>query len=527
MKFFLRNQNLFTAAGLFCTGLLLFTFGLAQQEIIGFESRFYLFALEMWRHGVSWFPTTYGDYYPDYPVTATLLIDAAAHLTGRLNKFSAILPSAIAAALTLSITYLIGTLHHPRWGWYAVFFLLLTNTFFMEARTISPDQYIGMLTALAFYLVDRSALLRQRAPFWGIIFIFAAGFAVRGPIGLVVPAGVICIYYLLENNFRQFWKAGFTAVAILLVCSVVLLSVAAHVGNLAFVKEVLRMQVYGRLGKLAPVPWYFYFYESLGAYALTYPLAILVLLGLRQKAVANDLRPLLKFAGWAAVVIIGLTIPSGKKIRYILAAAPALSLLAAYIFIAPRQVYFLILRRVVLGIFICLPLACFLALIFLLRHNPQNNFLELLPYGKLLFAFGGLFVLSFLYRKQTEIASAIAASAFMLAYIAVAEPVNLELNKTHAFVAQVEAARLQQHAVLVFYQQSRDTLPIKYLINMNHEEEPLFFSTPEDIAHQQQPVYFIITPQFAAALPKDTASKLKEIYAGQLGHDKVSVFIKL
>ena len=37
-----------------------FTYGwLKPAEIIRFESRFYLFALEMWRHGISWFPTSY------------------------------------------------------------------------------------------------------------------------------------------------------------------------------------------------------------------------------------------------------------------------------------------------------------------------------------------------------------------------------------------------------------------------------------------------------------------------------------
>ncbi len=60
-----KRRALLDAVIIFFTGLLLFTIGLPHQEIIGFESRFYLFALEMWRHGVSGFPTTYQNSYPD------------------------------------------------------------------------------------------------------------------------------------------------------------------------------------------------------------------------------------------------------------------------------------------------------------------------------------------------------------------------------------------------------------------------------------------------------------------------------
>src|SRR5579871_5924669 len=102
----------------FIGGLILFTLGLAHQEIIGFESRFYLFALEMWRHGVSLFPMTYREPYPDYPVTSILCIHFFAHLFGGLNKFTAVFPSALAGAFTLVFTYLLGALHHRLWGYY-------------------------------------------------------------------------------------------------------------------------------------------------------------------------------------------------------------------------------------------------------------------------------------------------------------------------------------------------------------------------------------------------------------------------
>src|SRR5580765_6962882 len=85
--------------------LLLFTLGLWAQPFIGFDSRFALFAQEMWRHGPSLFPTTYGAPYPDYPSTSTLLIWICSLPFGGVTRLSAVLPTAFAASLNLAITY--------------------------------------------------------------------------------------------------------------------------------------------------------------------------------------------------------------------------------------------------------------------------------------------------------------------------------------------------------------------------------------------------------------------------------------
>src|SRR3990167_2636838 len=84
-KYVMRSPTL-KVIGIFLGSLFLFTWGLSDQEVISFDSRFYLFALEMWRHGLSWFPTTYHQPYPDYPALSTIFIYLAAWLAGGLNK---------------------------------------------------------------------------------------------------------------------------------------------------------------------------------------------------------------------------------------------------------------------------------------------------------------------------------------------------------------------------------------------------------------------------------------------------------
>lgn len=526
----LYRTTSFQAIAIFCCALILFTVGLCHQEIIGFESRFYLFALEMWQQGPSWFPTTYHQPYPDYPATTTLFIYGVAKLVGTLNRLVAIFPSAVAAAVTVAFTFLIGALRSQRWGWLAVGFLLLTNTFLMEARTISPDQYVAMVTVIVFYLIYSATLLQRSKRLWFIPFLLALGFACRGPIGLVVPAGVICTFYLLEQNFKRFLQMSFVALAVLIVACVLLLFAAYHLGGIAFVKDVIDMEVIGRL-QAADLPWYFYFTESIGAYALCYPLVILMLVGvgreLCSKHVSIDWKFLQKLLAWGLIILVGLTIPAGKKIRYILAFSPALALFAAYLFIMPQpKKYLLYLRNSIYWLCYFLPLAFILLVLALVYYVAHQHITLNIPYSLLVIAMVVLLNLNFIARKNPPIVVLIAALSFVIFNIGVVERINQAINKTHNFVVSVEKWRMQKHADLVFYHAAPDGMPIKYRVNMPQLEMPIFIATPEEITHFSKKALFVTSVDFFAKIPPVVAAKLKVIATGRIGHDDVVVFEK-
>ena len=107
------------------------------------------------------------------------------------------------------------------------------------------------------------------------------GFAIRGPIGLVIPTGMLCSYYLLSGQWRRLISLGLHALLLLVLCIGALLLLAWVSGGQGFVHEVIRMQVTGRLdgteGASSPL---YYFTSSLGNYALAYPLAVLGLIAL-------------------------------------------------------------------------------------------------------------------------------------------------------------------------------------------------------------------------------------------------------
>lgn len=515
---------------IFFSGLLLFTIGLSQQEIISFEARFYLFALEMWGYGISWFPTTYQQPYPDYPVTSTLLIYLFSKTAGGVSKFTAILPSAFAAVMTLMMTYLIGALHDRRWGLYAVGFLLYTLIFIVEARTISLDMYITAITSSCFYLVY-SATLAQRAPRWGLILLLLGlGFAFRGPIGLIIPTGVLCVFYGLEKDVKHFFVIGFLAAGVGTLCSIVLLSMAYHVGGMQFVQSVLHAEVFGRMEPINTPPWYFYFTNCVGNYFVTYPLMLIMLLRLGPQLVKTnlprDFKFLQKLLGWILVILIGLSIPADKKFRYILPCVPALALFCAYLFAVPREQRHLmaLLQRFFYWINFFIPMVGIIITYvisrknFILQYYLLNGVLVALQVGIILY--------HELSRRRDLLVFLSALVAFILVEVLVVEPVNLQLNRTQDFVMLVENNRHQQNAQLIFYRTQRDGLAIKYLIDMPKEENPLFITDALQLAKLTYPLFFIATASEAQQISPALLPSLHRVYRGNIGHNEVVVFSK-
>lgn len=524
---------------LFCLSLILFTWGSNSQEVIGFDSRFYLFAQEMLHYGVNWFPTTYNQLYPDYPAASTFLIYLIAKCCGVLNRFVAILPTAIMSALTLTLTYLIGAIHHRRWGLSAVFFLLLTITFLKSARSIALDMYLVTITTGCFYLIYSADIKNKPLRVWLIYPLLLLGVVIRGPIGLVIPAGVVCSYYLLDGNFKKLFLCGFLAFILLMVSTICLLGIAYHSGGYTFMHNVLRMQVLGRIDKHF-LPPYFYFTHSLESYSFSYPLAWIVFLGViyyswRHHPISSEVRFLKKLFGWMFVILLGMSIPGDKKIRYILPMIPAVALIAGYLFAIPRtEKYFVWMRLILVRILLFLP-TLFLILIgiFLFRTN-QNELFTNIHYAKIIMVLILLQALSLiLFYAYANKASwrdlqilFCGTMTFVCSYISVVEPISLHIEKTRHFVMQVEKQRLQQNARLVFYKENPDGLPIKYLINVAQPELPFFIKDPQDLINFSQPSFFVTTEKYFYQLPKEIAKNFRIVAQDNLGHKKVFVFAR-
>jgi 4-amino-4-deoxy-L-arabinose transferase-like glycosyltransferase len=489
----IRRQSL----GLALLALLLFIAGNWHQAIIGFDSRFVVFAQEMLRHGPSFFPTTYGQPYADYLATSTLMTWLLSLPLGEVNSFTAWLPTSLASALIVMLVYRLTAPYSQRWGLLSVALLLLSSTFISETRAVSLDQMLAAVALTVFYLGYAHDHFGAAKRLHWVYLLLIAGFAIRGPIGLVIPTGVLCSYFLLNRQWRQLFSFGLLALALLVACVGLLLLLAKLSGGEAFMQDVIRMQFLGRMdGSEGSSGALYYFTSSLGNYALAYPLALLVLLVIAiggRRAPDPALQLVLYCAAAGLLVMLGLSIPQAKKARYVLPMLPMAAIIAAYPFQVAHGRLYGWLRGLMLSLWTVLPALLIVGLWLARRRYPE----QMAHIGWVLGVLGALQVLAlvavFQARLRTLVPALTAVLAVWTAYILVVEPVERSLYDTRTFSLQVQAQVRQQPAPIVLHALGKDAKAIKFMVNLDYDRVPVFTQQPADLATLQGPAWLVMS----------------------------------
>ncbi|WP_421546799.1 ArnT family glycosyltransferase [Pseudomonas sp. QD4] len=510
---------LWQSLGLGLLALLLFCAGVYQQPIIGFDSRFVLFAKEMLRHGPGFFPTTYGQPYADYSSASTLLIWLFSLPSGQVSSLSAWLPTAIASALIVSLIYRLLAPYSRTWALLSVALLLLSNTFISETRAVSQDQLLAAVALAVFYLGYAHDHFAAPRRLWLIFLLLGLGFAIRGPIGLVIPTGMLCSYYLLNGQWRRLFGFGFSALLLLGACVALLLWLARLSGGQAFVDDVIRMQFMGRMdGSEGASDAFYYFTSSLGNYALAYPLAILawiaVLLGRsRESGPALKLLRLCTAAG--LVVMIGLSIPQAKKARYLLPMLPMAAMVAAYPFQVQQGRWFAWLRGLIQGLWLVLPGLLLIGLLLLRRKFPEQ--LEHLAPMLILLGLLQAVALAWLLKPRWRAVGLAytAVLAVWASYIGVFEPVQRQLYDTQAFTEAALQLIQRDPAPLVLYGMGKDAKAIKFMVHLEQDMQPLFTDQPQGLAQVPGPAWVVIDRNLLPSLHDSPLGQLKPALSGR------------
>jgi len=526
-----QRDSLIVAAA----GLLLFTLGIWHQPFIDFETRFALFAQEMWRHGPGWFPTTYGEPYPDYPVTSTLLIWLAAHLFGGVTKLAAVLPTALAATWTLVLTYRLLASYSRVWGILAVCLALLCVTFLAEARSISLDIFVTAIATTAFYVTHMLVAQNHRRWLVAIALCLFAGFAFRGPIGVVIPAAVAASHLALSYRWRQLFALVALVIVVMVACWLGQLLIAKHWYNDAFAQEVIRMQVAGRIDKGEAARYWYYFTSSFGNYALAYPLALIaLLLNARLLRLPIDKETdgvFILLVAWTAVILFGLSIPDTKKVRYVLPMVPAIAAIAAYPLAFPQQAYNRRFALFVQWLFALLP-AIFAVALLIARHKLKKRGMPI-ERGDFHWMMGFLAVLQCYavaiqiklstHRRLIGLASGAVATLWLVNLLLV-EPMLRKLHDCTAFVGAVEQQRRTNSGDIVFFRIGKDAAAIKYMVNIDADLQPIFVDNTAAIASLKKPFYLIVQDSELAALNGLPVSQMKMIAHEHFDHRLMSAF---
>ena len=496
----IRQQSL----GLGVLALLLFIAGSGHQAIIGFDSRFVVFAQEMLRHGPSFFPTTYGQPYADYLATSTLMTWLLSLPLGQVTSFTAWLPTAIASALIVTLVYRLTAPYAPRWGLASVAMLLLSSTFVSETRAVSLDQMLAAVALAVFYLGYAHDHFGTGKRLHWLYLLLILGFAIRGPIGLVIPTGVLCSYYLISRQWRQLFSFGLVALALLVACVGLLLLLAKLSGGEAFMRDVIRMQFLGRMdGSIGSGGVLYYFTSSLGNYALAYPVALLVLVAVAvagRRAPDPALRLVLYCAAAGLVVMLGLSIPQAKKARYVLAMLPMAAIIAAYPFQVVQGRLFAWVRGLMLVTWVVLPALSVVGLLV-----ARRRYAEQLGHLELIFAaLGALqaFALLALFKPplRTVGPALTAVLAVWATYILVAEPLQHSLYDTRTFSLAAKALIQHDPAPLVLHGLGKDAKAIKLLVNFDCDKVPLFTQQPADLNPIPTPAWVVMSAEDFARL---------------------------
>jgi 4-amino-4-deoxy-L-arabinose transferase-like glycosyltransferase len=178
-------------------------------------------ALEMMESGNWIVPTFNAKLRVDKPALIYWL-QIAAYRTFGVSEFSARLPSALAALLTVLVCYeLARSMFGRGTGILAGVIVASTPMLCGAARFANPDALLNLFTALTLTLFwlgkDRPGIA------WYASIGAAAGLAVlaKGPVGVVLPGAVIGLYLLWERRLKLLWdwRAGSAFWAMLLVAA--------------------------------------------------------------------------------------------------------------------------------------------------------------------------------------------------------------------------------------------------------------------------------------------------------------------
>ena len=527
----------FESIAIFLCSMAAFTYGLFGRELIGFETRFGLFAQEMLKFGPGFFPTTYGQPYPDYPALHTWLIYLVSLPFGHLTTLSAILPSAVACSVTLVLVYFILIRFDRAWALAAVLLSFLTFQLLSAGRSLTMDSLVMLMSMWAFYVAQRAPSTLKGCS-WHQVWLMLPliiGFAIRGPIGFVLPAAVVGVALLSQHGFKAAWHFGLQALGVLLLLFVLLLFAAYHAGGWTFIKDVVQMQILGRMGDGAHrYQTMAYFTDAFANYALSFELALLTVILFAKnifKAETFEAALLRQCVFWVLVVMIGMSIPGVRKIRYIMPIVPALLILASFWWYQTKECalksrVLSIVNYFLLGLpFICLVLVTAFIVVTHLKAMDVNAHYFSAYFLLSLLALSSAYIL-FNHPKTWGLTKplrvlTLGALSFWVVIVFVIDPVTISLNRVTPFVSQVLRQLPLDHRI-AFYQMNRDGEAIQFQLAAGTSVQPLFVQTLT-VPHAEN-LWFITTEKLYQSQTPSFLSQVSIIQEGRLGHQKVVVF---
>jgi len=216
---------------LFIVIIVFYFYGLGSLPLLGpDEPRYAQVAREMFLRGDPITPTLGGHTWFEKPALLYWLIMAAFKIFG-VNEWSARLGPAVCGLLTIAAVWRVGralerTSDQARdFSFWSVLVAASSLGLIVFARAASFDIVVTMTTtwALAFFLLHEIRRERRSAPLVGFYIFVGLSLLAKGLVGIVIPFGVVGLYYLLRREWpgRQVWLSLLWGIPLAVVVSAI------------------------------------------------------------------------------------------------------------------------------------------------------------------------------------------------------------------------------------------------------------------------------------------------------------------
>ena len=169
------------------------------------EPRQAIMAREMMERGDYIHPYLNGGPYLEKPPFYPWMIMVAAKIGGNLNEFASRVPSAVAATFLLLVVFFLGRmLVNEQSGFLSALVLATNYQYLSNARESVMDMTFAFFIGLTIFL-NYIAVAKDRRALFVLSFIPASlAILTKGPAGLVIPAGVMFFYLLVQRKWKRF-----------------------------------------------------------------------------------------------------------------------------------------------------------------------------------------------------------------------------------------------------------------------------------------------------------------------------------
>ena len=435
--------------------VLLLSLGTMGIEITKIDIRFALMVQDMALHGIGVFSTINGVAYGDYP-SGWLVASYLTTLGGNfVTHWLFTLPTILAGAFMVTMTYLTGERLGKNTGLLAAVFLLITPEFIHLVSGFGIDAPVAAAGITMLYLLQSRTKNRISCCIWILLLVFC--FLVRGPLGIVLLGSAAGGYLLASRRWKSVFLFGLLGLVTAVLCGIGWYWAIHRQGGEQLWQEFLRCQIGKRMGDSNYLE---YFISGLPSFAPVSLLAFAVFF-LPRKQVLSE--PVIGWLGFLLLPLIILSIPGCKHMRYMGITLPAFALLAAYSWNGRRPWCFVRDRfpRTIKLLFRMIPVCAFAGIIVLAAVGCALTELRWLPWWHFLLA---ALLIGLLWRLPARGYSAIWRTTlpFIIFLTVALIPFEAALENSQAFVTKVESSR---RGLLYLYNLGPDHDDLKYVFS--------------------------------------------------------------